>query len=314
MSVEDVLSPYLGTPLRRSGENLQYNCPFHGGDSFYIHAQAGLAFCHACNTGWALPALLQACGADARIVSAAALIVEDIPRRPKRAVLKLVDEGALLPEQLLSVTLQCPVELLNAGFSQEVLHLCEAGWDPVSECLLFHLRDHLGRLVGVSGRWPEGYYVYGRKQLLDFADSEYVGHYRPPEKGNFLWNLDKIYPRLLYDSVDDPLIVVEGFKAAMWCIQAGFTNVVALMGSYMTDAQRILIERVARHVVVFLDDDEAGRRGTARICRLLPQSLVVKCVKYPEHTHKKLQPDDLPLGQVVSMIQTAKHYYVRNSQ
>lgn len=317
MSLDETLFPYLGAAERGGGDNLKYRCPFHAGGmessaSFYLHSRTGMAFCHACNQGWTLPSLLQLLHADWRIISAAAEMLEDAPRKQKKRDLYApIDAGALLPEVLTSITLQCPQELLAAGYPMETLLNNEVGYDPYNQCPLYHLRDHLGRLVGVSGRWTEGYYVYGREQLLEFADRSYVGSYRPPQKSQFLWNLHRIYPRMFHTDDERPLVITEGFKAAMWCQMAGADNVVALMGSYMSDNQQILIERVTRSVIVFLDDDVAGHKGTERICRVLPKSCAVRVVQYPDHGRKKFQPDDMPPEQVAELLHNAPYYYQR---
>jgi 5S rRNA maturation endonuclease (ribonuclease M5) len=317
MSLDETLFPYLGAAERGGGDNLKFRCPFHAGGaessaSFYTHSRTGVSFCHACNQGWSLPVLLGLLGADWRIISASSELLEDAPRKKKKRDLYApVDPGALLPEALTAITLQCPQELLAAGFPMDILQDNEVGYDSHNECPLYHLRDHLGRLVGVSGRWTEGYYVYGREQLLAFADYSYVSGYRPPQKSQFLWNLHRIYPRMFHTDDETPLVITEGFKAAMWCQVAGKSNVVALMGSYMSDSQQLLIERVTRSVVVFLDDDDAGHKGTDRICRVLPKSCVVRCVRYPTHNRRKLQPDDMPPAQVAELINNAPYHYQR---
>ena len=72
------------------------------------------------------------------------------------------------------------------------------------------------------------------------------------------------------------LVLVEGFFDAAKLVEAGCRNVGALMGAYITAEQ---IERLGwirsrigfSRIVLFLDRDEAGRKGTCRAFELLRQ-------------------------------------------
>jgi DNA primase len=60
------------------------------------------------------------------------------------------------------------------------------------------------------------------------------------------------------------LIVVEGFFDAMRVWQAGFPNVVALMGSSLSEEQEgLLVDAVGPHgkIALMFDEDEAGWHG-----------------------------------------------------
>ena len=63
----------------------------------------------------------------------------------------------------------------------------------------------------------------------------------------------------------DRSIVVEGYFDVVQAHQAGHLNVVAQMGTAMTEAQlRLIAPRLAKRVVLALDADEAGRSATRR--------------------------------------------------
>ncbi len=163
--------------------------------------------------------------------------------------------------------------------------------------------------MGVSGRWADGYYVYGRQQLAHLVDLDFLHGYRPPNKSSMLWNLHRVYPRRFHGAASGPLVVTEGFKACMWVQRAGIEDTTALMGSYLSDDQAILIERVTDEVVFFLDDDPAGHKGTARGIDVMKRSCRVRVARYPEHDRKKMQPDDLPPALVREIIERAPYYY-----
>jgi DNA primase len=57
-------------------------------------------------------------------------------------------------------------------------------------------------------------------------------------------------------------IVVEGFFDCLKVHQAGYGNVVALMGASLSEKQAELLQTHFREVIVMLDGDEAGRRAS----------------------------------------------------
>jgi len=77
------------------------------------------------------------------------------------------------------------------------------------------------------------------------------------------------------------LVLVEGFFDAMKVWQAGFKNVVALMGTVISDEQeKLLIGSLAPDgkLALMLDPDEAGLRATTEITERLINKLYIKIV------------------------------------
>jgi DNA primase len=120
------------------------------------------------------------------------------------------------------------------------------------------LHDAEGRLVGYAGRIIDD-------QLID----EETPKYRLPgvrerdgkvfefSKGAFLFNGHRIR------SPVDELVIVEGFFDAIWLHQAGWRNVVALMGASCSPEQAMLIFRMTHfdaRIRIMTDGDEAGDR------------------------------------------------------
>ena len=115
-----------------------------------------------------------------------------------------------------------------------------------------------GNVVAYAGRWPG-------------EPAEDTPKYKLPQgfrKSQELFNID----RAIKEPADKPLLIVEGFFDCMKIHQAGWHKVVALMGATMSAAQEELIRKhTARHshVIVMLDENEAGRAGREDIaCRL----------------------------------------------
>jgi DNA primase len=92
----------------------------------------------------------------------------------------------------------------------------------------------------------------------------------PPgfRKSQEVFNLD----RAVKEPAEKPLLIVEGFFDCMKIHDHGYRKVVALMGSTMSAAQEELIRQHTNcqgHVIVMLDENEAGQAGREDIaCRL----------------------------------------------
>ncbi|HEU6448903.1 MAG TPA: toprim domain-containing protein [Verrucomicrobiae bacterium] len=139
-----------------------------------------------------------------------------------------------------------------------------------------------GELLAYAGRWlgepPEGTHKYklppGFKKSLE------------------VFNIDRAIKET------GPLIIVEGFFDCMKLHQNGWKKVVALMGSTMSPAQEELIRSQTSensHIIVMLDENEAGRTGRDDIAQRLSKHCYVKIYEFnqedfePEH----LFPEDL---------------------
>jgi len=77
---------------------------------------------------------------------------------------------------------------------------------------------------------------------------------------------------------DRSVIIVEGFFDAVKVYQAGHPNVVALMGSSLSDEQERLLQKHFDHAVLMLDGDEAGQRATAVIRNCLAMKMHVSII------------------------------------
>lgn len=141
-----------------------------------------------------------------------------------------------------------------------------------------------GEIVAYAGRWPG-------------TPPEGTGKYKLPEGFKKSLEIFNLHRAMLSDQ-EAPLVIVEGFFDAIKLHQAGYERVVALMGSSLSEAQEMaIIENVDADegVIVFFDNDEAGRKGHAEtVCRLAKHTFV-KAVfakddgAQPEH----LSPDEL---------------------
>jgi hypothetical protein len=113
--------------------------------------------------------------------------------------------------------------------------------------MVFPIHDERGELVGYAGR------------SMDGREPRYLF---PPgfRKSQVVFNLHRAVESAARQG--GVVIVVEGFFDCLKVHQAGYGNMVALMGTSVSDRQSELLDTYFRELVVMLDGDEAGRRAT----------------------------------------------------
>jgi DNA primase len=338
--VLDLVSRHLRHSLKPSGGgNYVTKCPFHkGGEekkpSFSINPEKGLFNCFTCHVAGDVEYMLKLLGLPSFQVEVEIKSIKPLLDR-NRELLRLEKQHAfteknpfeapvILPEAMLGIYEWMPLKLVEAGFSPAVLQELEVGFDRVNQRITYPIRDFYGNLAGFAGGatldWQAPKYkVYQgtRKNqdgtvvpgdFGDWFDEQFPG-YRF-ENHEYLWNFHRVYKRLAATS--DPsatVFVVEGYKACMWMVQAGYVNTVALMGSYISDRQRQLLQLLDAAIYLFLDNDDAGKKATIWVGELLFPSTRkgVHVVPYPE-VDEDTQPDDyLPEG-IHQFVQQAKPF------
>jgi DNA primase len=97
----------------------------------------------------------------------------------------------------------------------------------------------------------------------------------------------------------DSVIIVEGFFDCLKVWQSGSRNVVALMGSSMSEKQEELLARFEK-VILLLDGDEAGKGAASEIAGRLVHSHFVRIVEL----ENGCQPDQLSSDNLRSLLQS----------
>ena len=294
------------------GTELNVRCPFHKGGqethpSLYWNTDSGLFFCHSCKVGGGLPQFLKMVGMSGKEIAALVASVQFQSRRRGSTFQRLGRENPLsvnliLPESILGLYDFEPNYLVSRGYSSEVLDEYNIGYDLVNKRVTFPIRDVYGRLIGISGRADNKYQqprykIY--KEEFRYLDPRYE-----LKKSSTIWNAHNAWAKFMHSPERPVLILVEGFKAALYLIQLGYTDTVALMGSTMSDVQRFILSMLGGIVIVFLDNDSAGLTGTRKIVRQLRVSstCIPYAVRYPTDPNayvdknidiNKAQPDSL---------------------
>jgi|GEM_PF-1290215 len=305
-------------------------CPFHkeGNEkhpSFWINRETGKWGCFACPAGSNdLKELLRLLGHSSKKLDKA---LEELAKEAKqnkelreaeqrRQARKKFRGEYILPESLLGVYDWCPEELLDEGFEESVLIDHDIGYDKTLGRITFPIRDIYGNLIGISGRNPDGilpkYKVYSGRKVSDDGKIEYneLGEHFPDYSStnirDHLWRGQHVFHKLV-SGEDEQLIIVEGYKAAMWLVQHGWENTVALMGARMSKTQERLIRYMSTETWVFLDNNEAGLTGAKKVCNSLAQSTFpVYLCSYPDYCDEYAQPDDLEEDELEETLSSAR--------
>ena len=125
-------------------------------------------------------------------------------------------------------------------------------YDRFRNRLMIPIRDVNGRTVGFGARTfdPDGVPKYLNSPQTTLFD-----------KSHLLYGLDmgKRHIREARQAV-----IVEGYMDVMQAHQMGFKNVVAQMGTALTEEQLRLLKRYTKRFVIALDADNAGMKATLR--------------------------------------------------
>jgi DNA primase len=136
--------------------------------------------------------------------------------------------------------------------------------------LLFPIHDLRSRVVAFSGR------------ILGTGEPKYLNSPDTPvfHKGKLLYNLHLAKHAM---RKAERAILVEGQFDVLRLTLAGFDEVVAPLGTGLSEEQAALLQRHAPHVILLYDSDDAGLRATFRAGdELLRHKLRVSVATLPE--------------------------------
>lgn len=312
---------YLEKVKPSGPDNIMAICPFHvkadgtkeKTPSFAMSLSKGLFFCHSCQMKGSLTTFLREFGmSPAEVERKYGLLIEqarnNTPPKPNPLDPKLFNLSPL-PESLLGVFNYCPTSLIQAGFTEKTLLHFDVGFDMQHTRITYPLRNLEGHLVGISGRTVGLHYLRYKIYTEEYAQWG-IPNRPEPDKRALLYNVHDIYPACYFSPNGSEVVVVEGFKACMWVWQAGIKNVVALLGTYLSQEQQWILEHMGATVYLFLDNNPPGRKGVFHAGEKLTRSLRVKVMDYPERLRadEDAQPDSLTPEEVLESKAHASEY------
>jgi len=304
--------------LKRTGTDYRGRCPFHGGThrNFAVIPKKGMFYCFVCHeagdiytffmkrlgmdyptavrevarrVGITIPERTGPTGPDpheplfAALATAADWFARQL--RENTEAMKYLESRHVTMEQAQVQGLGFAprgAAFLDAmkglGLREEVL--LEAGLIVKREDgskiprfrgrLLFPIHDLRSRIVAFSGR------------ILGEGEPKYLNSPETPvfHKGQLLYNLHVAKHGM---RKAERAILVEGQFDVLRLTLAGFEEVVAPLGTGLTEEQAALLQRHTAHVILLYDSDEPGLRATFRAGDvLLRHKLRVSVASLPE--------------------------------
>ena len=283
-------------PLKKTGKTWSACCPFHKEKtpSFHVMPDKGRYRCYGCEaSGDALSFLMAMDGMDfpQALEELAKREGMEMPRRrrpgrdlsPLRAALEeawrwyiaQLDEGAgrqaraAMAERLGEEAVTAfglGYAPAGGGLATELVQahgpaLRELGLvrederrggerDLLWDRWIFPICDSGGKIAGFSGRVARD-----DKKAPKYVNSPQSALF---DKSRLIYNLHRVRPQ------DEQLLVVEGYTDVIRLTQAGFSGVVAVMGTALTEHHFQALFRRTGEVVLCFDGDGAGRKAAWR--------------------------------------------------
>ena len=297
LDIAEVVSGYVS--LQRSGRAFKACCPFHQErtPSFYVNPERQSWHCFgACATGGDIFGFIMRAEnlefreALERLAQQAGVALPTRERQSEQEDLFRLNEAAReFFQQYLASSMGADARayLDGRGISKESVSRFELGLSPVDGQGLFAYlvksgfppeqmvragaalqnqdggyRDAFrGRLI-IPIRNAQGELGGFGSRALDDSMPKYLNTGRTPvfDKGRTLYAL-----HLARESArQQGMVIVEGYMDAISAHQHGYENVVASMGTALTDHQVAEVLRITRQVTMALDSDAAGQQATLR--------------------------------------------------
>lgn len=159
-----------------------------------------------------------------------------------------------------------PEDLEEAGL---VIKRDSGGYyDRFRNRLIFPIRNLKGEIVGFGGR------------ALGNDHAKYMNTPETPlfHKSSVLYGIDLAREAI---RLADALVLVEGYVDVLMAHQAGFSNVVAPMGTALTSEHVGTIKKLTRNVFLALDADAAGTNATLKGLQTLRDNMDTTVVPVP---------------------------------
>ena len=301
--IASIVSQYI--TLKKAGRNLVGLCPFHGerNPSFFVYPEQQSWHCFGCNTGGDVFSFLMKkenldFGEALRLLAQRAGVT--IPSRPgrdeekeeKERLFKINEAAAQYFQNLLLNSpggAKARNYVQSRGFTEKTAsefqmgyslnewddlkkHLQERGYtedelvqvglivksengrtyDRFRDKLMFPILDIKGHVIGFGAR------------VLDDSLPKYVNSPQTPafDKSHNLYGINLAAAAIRQQ---DMAVIVEGYVDVITAHQNGFNNVVASMGTSVTEAQVSSLKRLSRNLVLALDADAAGEEAMLRV-------------------------------------------------
>lgn len=142
--------------------------------------------------------------------------------------------------------------------------------DRFYDRVMFPIFDELGRCIAFGGR------IMGEGQPKYLNTAETALFHKKKNLYGFNWAKEDIVARA-------EAVVVEGYTDAIACYEAGIKNVVATLGTALTEHHVKTLTRFAKRIVYLFDGDAAGQKAAERAIQFIENDAVdLRCVVLPD--------------------------------
>ncbi len=141
-------------------------------------------------------------------------------------------------------------------------------YDRFRNRLMFPIRNRNGEVIGFGARTLSG----DEPKYLNSPQTVLF------DKSATLYGLDYAKDAIRSQNL---AIIVEGYMDVIGAHQAGFKNVVASLGTALTEKQLALLKRLTKRYALALDPDAAGEEATKRGLQVAREALDRKTVPVP---------------------------------
>lgn len=163
--------------------------------------------------------------------------------------------------------------MINRGFGQQICEEWDIGFDEFSSRITIPIRDHEGKLVGFKGRaWRDN--TIPKYMILGDNRNQTRYGFQPYKKSHYVFGLDRYNEFMIKQA-----ILVEGELNVIAMDQHKYPEALGIAGSEFSDIQCDLIKSHCDSIVLFLDNDKAGDKGTRKVIEMLSPYMPLKIVQ-----------------------------------
>ena len=332
--ISEVVSSYVH--LTRKGSNLWGLCPFHNEKtpSFSVSPDKQIYHCFGCGKGGGVISFIMEIenlpfpDAVRLLAQRAGMEVPDTgqsqgARRRRVRTLEANKLAARFYHERLKSPEGRPVQdylvqrrILPRTATRFGLGAAPPEWDSLTHYLTaqgFSKSELVDAGLAVAGKSGGVYDKFRARLMLPVIDTRgdvvgFTSRILPGEEGaKYLNSPDTVVfkkSRLIYalnfaKTTKRPnLVLVEGNIDVITLHQAGFDNVVATMGTALTDEHARMLARYTHELVLCYDNDAAGKKSTDRVLQILKHAdLSVRVLQLPNAVDSqgnliKQDPDD----------------------
>jgi DNA primase len=182
------------------------------------------------------------------------------PETIKNFQLGFAPEGWDTIKQYLKGREHGEAELLASGLLVE--REDKNSYDRFRNRLMFPIRNMQGKILGFGGR------------ALDDSLPKYLNSPQTPifDKSSSLYGIDRAKTAIRQKN---QAVIVEGYIDVLTAHQHGYYDVVASMGTAMTDKQLSILKSLTKNLILALDADTAGEEAISRSGEMIDKMLPV---------------------------------------